>query len=444
MAERTSHRMSKMPSSKFVTGALLCVVALSACAKPVDVNSPDVRGIGYVRVDEVVKKHPLYGQLSQIDSNIDALSLRALAPSVPKTGAQIARETSELNHELQVAQTRANQQLQSKQTEYGQREQAAIRAALVAAGENPGAAPGQAMQNTAAAQAANVTAQANSDFAQYQAAVLAQDNNAVRAVSDQLQARAEAQFRQKADELTAKESAASLEMATRDSPQRISLRAKLSNLALDDAARAQVKAALAALERKEHDAVEVLHNRDTETLKAFQKQLRAQNSSEVAKQSAAIHKQTQAKLQSRHDTVSTQVNSQLQSLGAPSAAANGRLSPAMQAKIAQIDKQYKEQFKADVAKTIADFNKTRSDLDVRFSELHGVDSGSSGAVAKQLDALHHQRDQLYAQIIAQIQREVQTIATQRGLKVVFINIVAPVGGIDLTAEAEKDVESLHE
>ena len=240
MAERTSHRMSKMPSSKLLGGALLCAIALSGCAKHVDVNAPDVRGIGYVRVDEVVKKHPLYGQLSQIDSNIDALGLRALAPSVPKTGAEIARETSELNHELQVAQTRANQQLQSKQTEYGQREQAAIRAALVAAGENPGAAPGQAMQNTAASQAANVAAQANSDFAQYQAAVLAQDNNAVRAVSEQLQARAEAQFRQKADELTAKESAASLEMATKDSPQRISLRAKLSNLALDDAARAQV------------------------------------------------------------------------------------------------------------------------------------------------------------------------------------------------------------
>ncbi len=433
-----------MKAAILAAGLGSLALCLNACSKPVDVHSPQVRGVGYVRMDEVVKKHPLYGQLAQIDTNIDALQMRALAPAVPKTGAEIARQTTELNHELQMAQTRANQQLQQKQTEYATREQAAIRAAIVAAGENPGAAPAQAMQNTAAAQAANVTAQANSDFAQYQGAVLAQDRNAVQAVSQQLGARAEAQYRQKSDELTAKESAASLEMATRDSPQRISLRTKLSNLALDDVARAQVKSQLAALDRKEADALAAARNRDAAMLKAFQSQLRAQTSGEIARQAGVIHKQTQSKLQSRHDSVSSAVSSQLQSLGANSGGRAGRISPATQAKIAQIDKQYKTQFKSDVAKTVADYNRTRSDLDARFSELRGVDAGSAGAVAKQLGALHHQRDQLYSQIIAQIQREVQTIATQRGLKVVFINVVAPVGGIDLTQDAQKDVESLHE
>jgi len=120
MAERTSRLMSKMPSSSWrvrhkvftrVPGLTLLalVAALSVgCSKPVDVNSPQVRGIGYVRLEDVVKKHPLYGQLSQIDSNIDALSLRTLAPSVPKTGAEIARETTELNRELEASRERAN------------------------------------------------------------------------------------------------------------------------------------------------------------------------------------------------------------------------------------------------------------------------------------------------------------------------------------------------
>lgn len=411
--------------------------------KTVDVHSPQVRGVGYVRLDEIVKKHPLYGQLSQIDSNIDALSLRALGPAVPKTGAEIARETQQLNAELRAAQARANDQLRGRQNDFAQREQTAIRAAIVAAGENPGAAPAQAMQNTAAAQAASVSAQANSDFGKYQQAVIAQDQAAVSAVSRQLQARAERQYRQRADELSSKESQVSLELATRDSAQRISLRAKLNNLALDDALRAQVKAQLAALDRKESDGVAAMRKNDSATLAAYQAKLRAQTSADIAKQAGAIHDQTKAKLAARHASVSSQVNSVIQSLGAP-AGDRGSLSASTQAKITQIDRHYKEQFKAEVGKTMADYKRTRADLDARFAELHGVNATSQGSVARQLDGLHRERDQLYNQIVAHIRREVQTLAAARGLKVVFINLVAPVGGIDLTADAMKDVESLHE
>ena len=448
MAERTSHRMSKMRSSKFARGtavsALAVAAMLSGCNRPVDVHSEAVRGVGYIRIDDVVKKHPLYGQLSQIDSNIDALSLRTLAPSVPKTGAQIARETSQLNKELSTAQQRTNRLLAQKQSEYAQREQAAIRAAIAASGENPGTAPAQAMQNAAAAQAANVSAQAQSDFSQYQSAVLAQDRAAVQAVQTQLLERASRQFRQKSDELSAKESQTSLELANRDSAQRLSLRTKLNNLALDDALRAQTKAQLAALDRREADAVTVMRNRDAATLAAYQTQLRKQTDAEIIKQAQAIHQQTSAKLQARHNSVGSQVAAQINGLSAAAAPAGGHLSAGTQAKIAAIDKQYKAQFQADVRKTIEDFTKTRTDLDARFAALHGADAGAQGLVGKQLSDLHKQRDQLYSQIVAQIQREVQTMAAQRGLKVVFINLVAPVGGIDLTDDAEKDVESLHE
>ena len=435
--------MSKMHLNRLALPALAAALCISSgCAKPVDVNSPSVRGIGYVRLDDVVKKHPLYGQLAQIDSNIDALSLRALVPSVPRTGAEIARETTSLNRELEAARERANRTLAQRQQDYAQREQAAIHAAIVASGEKPQTSPAQQMQNTAAQQAASVSAQANNDFAQYQQAVIAQDRDAVMAVSKQLQLRADRQFRQKADELSAKESQTSLELASRDSSQRLALRTKLNNLALDDAARAQVKSQLAALDKREGDAVVAMRARDAATLAAYQQQLRKQTTAEVARQAQLIHQQTQAKLQARHNSVTSQVTAQIKSLGAGSAPSG--LSPATQAKIAQIDKQYKAQFQADVSKTIADFRKTQVDLDARFAELHGVDSGAQGAVARQLEAMHKQRDQLYNQIVAQIQREVRTIAAQRGLKVVFINVVAPVGGLDLTGDAEKDVESLHE
>ena len=418
------------------------IAAMTACSRQPDVNSPQVRGIGYVRLDEVVKAHPLYPQLSQIDASIDALNLRTLSPSVSRTGAEISSETAELNKELTAARERANTLLQQKQRDYAQREQQAINAAIAASGEKPGQAPAQAMQQAAAAQGAAAAQQASRDFAQYQQQVVAQDRSAVDALSHQLSARAAQEYRRKADELTARESAASLEAANADSVQRLALRTKLNNLALDDATRAQVKAQLEALDRKEAQTVAAMRARDTAELSAYQAQLRSQTAAQLNTQVGAIHSQTTAKLRARGNAVSSQISTQLQNVGP--APGSGGLSPATRAKIEQIDRDYKSRFRADVAKTIEEFNRTRSELDTRFAALHGVDVGSQGILAKQLDALHKQRDQLYNQIIAQVQRQMQGIAAQRGLRVVFVNIVVPAGGIDMTDDAVKAVQSLHE
>ena len=416
-------------------------LTLAACSHSVDVNSAQIRGIGYVRMDEVVKKHPLYGQLSQLDSNIDALNLRTLSPSVPKTGAEIARESAELNRELDTARSHANAVLQQKQIDYAGRENAAIAAAMKAAGESPGENPAAAMRNTAAQQAASVSAQANHDFAAYQQTLITQDQAASSALSRQYAMQADRQYRKKADELSARESQESLDLASKDAPQRLALRTRLSNLALDDSVRTSVKAQLAALDKKEQDDVAALRARDQAQLAAYQQQLRASTSASIAAQVRAIHAQTSAKIAARRNTISAQVSSQLGSLG-PAPSSN--LSPATQAKIRAIDKQYKAQFQADVNRTIAEFQATRNDLNAQFAALHGADSGAQGAVAKQLDSLHKQRDALYGQIVSQVKREVASVASQKGLRVVFVNVVSPAGGLDLTDDVAKDVESLHE
>src|SRR5690348_7804556 len=115
--------MSKMRLSNAVAAAVM-VAALAGCNRPPDVNSPSVRGVGYVRIDDVVKKHPLYGQLAQLDDAMIALQLQSLGPAVPRTGAQIATETRKLNAELRAAQDRANATLRQKQQDFQQREQA--------------------------------------------------------------------------------------------------------------------------------------------------------------------------------------------------------------------------------------------------------------------------------------------------------------------------------
>ncbi|MBV8245243.1 MAG: OmpH family outer membrane protein [Candidatus Eremiobacteraeota bacterium] len=433
-----------MRSSSALCAAGIAVALLSsatACARAPRADDATVRGIGYVRLEEVVKKHPLYGQLAQIDSDIDALSLSTLPVAIPRSGAEFAQQTKELNDELRAAQERANGIIAQKQSDYQRREQEAINAAITAAGEKPPSAPAAGMQTTASAQAAAVATQANQDFRSYQEAVIAQDREATAGVTSKLEDRANRQFAQKANELQQSESAQALELASHDSAQRLALRTKLSNLALDDAARNDVKGQLAAIDRKELDEMTVVRNRDRATLNAFQSQLRAQTSAEIAKEVGAIHAQTQAKLQQRSSEVSSQVASQIRGLGTGSSAG---LSPATQAKIQQIDAQYKAQFKTDVGKTIADYNETKKALDARFAALNGAATGAQGAAGRQLDQLHKERSDLYNQIVAQVQRETQSVAAARGLKVVFIDVVAPAGGIDLTNDVAKDVESLHE
>ncbi|MEO6913381.1 MAG: OmpH family outer membrane protein [Candidatus Baltobacteraceae bacterium] len=432
-----------MRSSKFAAWAAAGSIALLAgCNHAVDVNSPQVRGIGYVHLDDVVKVHPLYPQLSQIDSTVAAIDLQSLGPAVPQTGQQISQETSQLNVELKAAQDRTNRILAQKQLEYQQREQAAIAAAIAASGESGGGSAASAMQSVSAQQAQTVSAQANGDFATYQQSVIAQNNAALKAISKALFDRANARYAQKLNQLNQSESQLALELSTADASQRLSIRTKLSNLAMDDATRKSYKDQLATLNRRESDAVAAARNRDQAELATFQTQLRVQTQNEVNAQAAKINSQTQAKIALRHSTVSSQVTSALRGLGpAPS---GGGYSASTKAKIAQLDKQFKSEFQADAQKSIAEYQQTKSDLDQRFAQLHGIDSAATGSAAKQLAKLQAQRQQLYGQIVAQIQREANTIAAQRGLKVVFVNVVVAVGGVDLTPEVEKDVESLHE
>ncbi|MDQ6827047.1 MAG: hypothetical protein M3Z14_07615 [Candidatus Eremiobacteraeota bacterium] len=435
------------------TAALIWVSGVlvgAGCAKKtVDVNSPEVRGVGYVRLDDVVRRHPLYGQLAQLDSDIDALNMKALGPGPAKSGADIARETAELNRELNDARNNTNRILKQKQTDYAQRENAAMRAALSASGESlpNGSQIASNVQSTYQTQAAQVSAQAQRDLTSYQQSLVAQDRAAVSALSKSLELRADRRYRAKTEELSANESAYSLELASRDSAQRLSLRTKLSNLALDDATRNDTKAKLAALHQSEADAVAMRRNRDAATLSALQIQLRAQTAVDLRNRVSAIHAQTAAKLQARQSAARSEVASQIARvlpLPANPPAASAGVSPATRARLAQIDKQYKTQFQSDVHSTVANFNKTRDDLQRRFNELHGVDAASAVSTGKQLGQLRRQREQLYGSMVGQIKREVNTMAAARGLKIVFMNIVAPVGGVDLTDDAQKDIESLHE
>lgn len=440
----TSRKMSKMNSNKFAFAlGLIATLAFAGCSRPVDVNAPSVRGIGYVRLSDVLKHHPLYGQLAQIDAAIDALGLKSLGPAVPQTGATLSREAKALNAQLKAAQDRANRILRQKQIDYRERESAAMRAAMLAAGQgSAGAQSAQTMQSVSASQAQAVTAAANRDFSNYQQAVVSQDNAAINEIDRQLARRADRQYRLKATQLQERESQLSLELSQQDASQRLQVRTKLANLALDDATRARYQAQLRALDRREGRALGAQRARDAQQLAEFRRTLQAEMASAMRTQAVKIRAQTAAKLQARRNQVSGQIISQLRGLQPPGIAAN--VPADVRAKLRQIDKQFKEKFAADAAKTVAQYQATKADLDARYAALEGVDAGAAGASAQGLADLRRQRQDLYAKMVEQIKREAGKIAAQRGLRVVLTNVQAAAGGVDLTDDVAKDIESLHE
>jgi hypothetical protein len=437
-------KMSSANSGSRLLGTLMALAcagaaALSPAGCAPNVHSAAIRGTGYVRLDDAVKHHPLYPQLSQLDSAIAAIDLQFAAPQVPLGARQIAAQTTELNRELRAAQDRANKILAQKQRDYAQREAQAVRTALAAAGvRGQGALAAQQMSNESAQQAQDAARAANSDYMAYQQSVVAQDNAASSSIVKQLQTQAEQKFRAKAEQLQQNETDLSLRLTQQDAGARLAIRMRLSNLAMDPAARKQAQTQLAAINAKEAGAVEAQRNADAGVLRAYRSQLDKETSDAIRSQVGAIQGQTKAKLEEHRDAVTSQLRSLAPAPNPPN------LSPGVQARIAQIHHQFISQFQADAGKTVQEYNATKSDLDRQFAALHGADVGATGAAGKELAALRKRRGDLYQQIVGQVQRDASRVAQDRGFSIVFVNIATAVGGYDLTNQVIKDIESQHE
>lgn len=427
--------MSKMRLANSVLSVAL--VASGGCAP--NIHSNAIRGTAYVRIGEVVNHHPLYGQLSQLDDAIAAINLKSAIPQVPLGAAQIASRTAELNRELQAAQTRANAILAQKQRSYAARETQAVNAALAAAGiRGSGAQAAAQMSGVSQQQATQAAQAADADLMAYQQNVIAQNNAASSSIERQLQSQAAQKYRAKAEELQQNETDLSLRLTQQDATQRLAIKTRLSNLALDPTARKEAQQQLAAIDAREAAAVNAQRSADTATLRAYRGQLDRETGDAIRSQVGAIAAQTRQKLEERRN----EVGAQLRSLGPPSVPTN--IPADVQARIANIHRQYVAQFQADAGKTVQDYQATKSDLDRQFAALHGADVGATGSAAKELDALQKRRNELYGQIVAQVETDARRIAKERGFSIVFVDIWSAAGGYDLTNDLIKDVESQHE
>jgi hypothetical protein len=398
-------------------------------------------------MEELVKVHPLYAQLAHLDEDMQALQLRSVGTNVAHNGADIARAERELQSELDLAAERTKKVLGDKQQEYMKREQAAINAA-VGATTGVGSASGgiaAGMVATARSQQRSAAALAERNFDAYRKTVADQSNAAAESLQRSFAERAARTYRAKAEELSKAEADFALQEETDDAAERLSLRTKLSNLALDDDSRADVKKQLDALDQKESDGVGAMKNRDAATLADLQKRLHAQTQADLNAEVAALRKRTIAKIDEREIDTRRHLVAELGiPLAADGRAVPGGIGPGLRSKLQALHAQYQKKFNADASQTIAQFQKTRADLTKRFQQIAGIDADAQSGADKEMNALQRQRGELYSEMVAQIGREVKVVARKRGIDVVVSDVVAPAGGVDLTADAEKDIESLHE
>ena len=99
-----------------------------------------MRGVAYVRVDDVIKHHPLYPQLQQLNNAIAAINFEASLPHAPLTPAQIAAADQGSQAQLQARKAAPTRSSQRNSKSYGQQEHDADVAAVKAAGIDPAAA----------------------------------------------------------------------------------------------------------------------------------------------------------------------------------------------------------------------------------------------------------------------------------------------------------------
>jgi outer membrane OmpH-like protein len=431
--------------------ATAALAALAACSHQA-AQGPGASGpgaVGYVRMEELVHKHPLYDQLARYDRSIDAFDLAATAPKAVAADPRLAERDRALQQQLLDAAGRTKALINEKQHQYAQEEAAAIAAALRGAGV-AGPSAGQiagSVDVTARQQQRAVAGQAQHDLDAYRVALQKQDQAQINAAQRALSDRADRSYRAKAEELQSKESALSLKLASEDASQRLALRTKLSSLALDDAAREDAQKQLAALDRKEADAVAAERNRDAQTLAVLQGTLKTRVQKDLNAQVGAIQRRSAGSFAQRQSALARQVGTFSGGAVRPTTGGqqvSANLPPALRSRIEQLHSDYQKRFEDDAKTTIADYEKTRADLSRRYRELHGIDAASQQGGQAQIMSLRKKRDDLYVEITAQINREVRLIAQQRGISVVLSDVVAPAGGVDLTPDALKDIESLHE
>ena len=158
--------------------------------------------------------------------------------------------------------------------------------------------------------------------------------------------------------------------------------------------------------------------------------------------------ETQTKLQARQKQTNDQLRTQLGGIGTQyqksvtDANAAMQKDPKLRAQAAKIHSDNQGQYSAEFAKALTAYEQTRKDLVAKYSAIAGMkfqDNAELDAAAQRIAA---QRRDLYGKIVAQVQTQISSIASQSGIAVVFSSVRGAGSAVDLTDQVTKAIAAL--
>ncbi len=354
---------------------------------------------GFIDLPRLVSVHPLHTLLAQYDREIAALQNTWAVPGLSALGADAERSAADVRRD--VARTPVHvQRIAANAARDRVREGQAV-AALLASQHAP--------NGEMSAYRDELSRETNANLRGYAIAIAQRTARAVAARQQQLRE---------------KELTLAFDLARRDSGVRLLLRLKLQDLHLDAATHARLHGRLAALNRRDSEALAAARANDAAVLARYRATLQRDGELANAQMASELLSNAGANLALR-----------LGVLRAGSSAAD--VVPNLASRLESFASS--DHPGADAAVIESRLRSARNDLPRRFATLADADRRSRVETWSQIQNLKNSRAELYRLMMAQILRDARQLVRERHLSVLVATSPRPSGSVDLTGAVEREM-----
>jgi hypothetical protein len=368
---------------------------------------------GFVRMETLMRTHPLAGDLANLDRQIASLQSQFGAPRVARDTAYLRAAQKSLQHELEEAAARTQILLREHGVALAAQERTQI-SALFKKREDIGRSFGTLLSE----QRDTYAKELRSDRQQ-----------AVQTLAASIDERDARLLQTKADELHQRERDAAMKLAQADSGERTSLEAKAANPRLREADAKAVAASLSALDAKEDAQRKANLAADGQLLARLREQMRSDSQREFSEQVARLQKASAAELRARGAVTAAQTQASVSTLPTPGESPD---NGAFAARIKWIHAHFQERLDADTRASIAAFKTTHARVQARFDALVRERREAQRNLMNEIRRLQRQRDALSARMTSQIRNKTVSVAEHASIDVVLTDVLAESHAVDLT------------
>ena len=426
MSNRATHLLS----------VTLAASLLAGCANGLAQQSrvPESARPAYVDLARLILAHPFAPALAQDDRMIRALRSAQTAPGLTATSSSIENGRAALDAEFGDVTVRLRSLVDQKAALYAAREDAAIASLVGQDRSNASTAVNlERIRQNYQREYADLQVAAQRGMQQYRNVLLSQVTAQLTHYAQALRAEANASYGALAGNLANEAAARDLRFARDHADKRLLLQLRLDTLVLDEHEQARIEAQLNALNAQRAKLNAMQQQQEARVLAEARERLRKAAFASYADASTEIHAAAKNNLGTR-----TRV---LQEQTTPLAALPSM--PNLHSAVTMLSNYYQGRFRADVTSMTDAFVAVRSDLDGRFTALHGADTNANAATRAEIARLVDDRRRLHDEIVAEIMTSAQQVAKTKGLSTVYRSArEAPQHSVDITAAVNDSFKRL--